>query len=380
MHTKQEYSRESAEGIFKQKRDFIIVALTGKINAGTSDVCQLLTDKKFCDRVTKLADTSEHEMSESRERVLCYRYLHHNWRPFIEINVSSVILSFLLESEIDKLEKIKIDGNTNIIEYIEGYISDDKFRIDVRKRLIDIDSIISTDKISQEDLNEIDCFLDKIETFNKLYEMYESHKLDYKSMMGFYFYYGVLPSINRHLEMKLREVRKYTVLYQSWGNNIRAYGVAIPDENQEYKVDGMFAIPSRVNNIMKILRHYTYIKKSRDNNLSNKDDIKTNPVCILIDNFKNIFEAIYFRARYSSFYLLAVTCDERFRKERFNDNMLYKSAELIENLKSGKSLYKKAKKVMHENSKNNTYRGCDKKTKNIDDYIDTLNIDFNTIK
>lgn len=374
------YSRKSVEYIFQQKRDFIIVALTGKINSGTSDVCRLLTDKKFCDLVTKMANTSENRMSESRERALCYRYLHHNWRPFIEINVSSVILSFLLETEIDKLKKIKIDENTDIVQCIEEYILGNQFRADVKQRLINIDSIISTEKTSQEYENKIDNFLVEIGTFNKLYEMYKVEKLKYKSIKGFYFYYGVFPSINKYLEMKLRGARKYTVLYQSIGNNIRAYGIAIPDENQEYKVNGMFDIPSRVNNIMKILRHYTYIKNNNESgnnayNLDEGDGIETNSVYILIDNLKNIFEAIYFRARYSSFYLLAVTCDERFRKDRFDDYMLYKSAEFIENLKSGKKLYKKAQRLIHKHSENNG--DSEEKIKNIDIYNNILNTRFN---
>lgn len=375
MQKKQIYSRESAECIFNQKSDFVIVALTGKINAGTSDVCQLLTDKKFCDRVTKLADTSEREMGESRERVLCYRYLHHNWKPFIEINVSSVILSFLLDYDTEKLEKIYIDESTNIVESIQWYISSHQFKDDVKRRLVEIDSIISMDKNRKLDENKIDSFLHQLENIGILQQM---NKTEYKSMQGFYYYYGILPSINRYLELRLREARKYTVLYQSWGNNIRAYGVALPDEKQPYKAEGMFAIPGRVNNVMKILRHYTYIK-SKDNNTGNKDDdlsdeddIKTNPVCILIDNFKNIFEAIYFRARYSSFYLLAVTCDEKFRRDKFDDYMLYKNAEFIENLKSGKNLYKKAEKVIADILKNDKDREYDEIVKNLNDYNDVL--------
>lgn len=344
------YSKESVEGIFDQKREFVIVALTGKINAGTSDVCRLLTDKKFCDRVTKLAETSEYQMSESRERNVCYRYLHHNWRPFIKINVSSVILSFLLESEADKIRKIIINknNNKNLMEIIKEYISSSDFKYDVKRRLSYIDSIICGDTDGQNkknngiDENQLILFL------NTLQNGILINEIEYMSMEGFFFYYGVLPSINKYLEGKLRKTRKYTALYQQWGNYIRAYGVALPDEkNYEYKSEGMFAIPSRVNSVMKILRHYLELKNKNDV-FNNQNIRRTNTVFVLIDNFKNYFEAIYFRARYASFYLLAVTCDENMRKERFDDYTLYKNAELIENLKSGKNLYKKAKKIVNQ--------------------------------
>lgn len=67
------------------------------MRAGTSDVCKLLTAFDFLDRATQPADTSETDISSVREYKVIYRYLHHNWPPFIELSITDIITSFLIE-------------------------------------------------------------------------------------------------------------------------------------------------------------------------------------------------------------------------------------------------------------------------------------------
>lgn len=151
------------EEILEQKRDFTIIALTGKIKSGTSDICELLTDEKFYDRVRKPADTSEIGMREVRERTICYRYLYHNWKPFVVIDVTSVILSFLLESSIDELKTKLINSESgkpigenekDSMYYLIGKaINDVDFEKNVKQKLYSVIRTIKWGKNLEDDEN-----------------------------------------------------------------------------------------------------------------------------------------------------------------------------------------------------------------------------------
>ena len=93
-------SKEFVNNLSEQSHNFCIIGLTGKIKSGTADVCSLLTSLDFCDYVTQPANTEGFTMSEIREHKVVYRYLHHHWRPFIDLSVASVIMSFLMDSDI----------------------------------------------------------------------------------------------------------------------------------------------------------------------------------------------------------------------------------------------------------------------------------------
>lgn len=140
-------SSEHIEKIFEQKKDFVIIATTGKVNSKVTDVCKLLTSEKLLpDTATQPADTSGYDMSEIREFKVVYRYLHHNWRPFIEISVTSIMISFLLESDIAELRNqlvIESEGKMTYDLLKDAFEPDIKNR--VKKRLEKIQGILKND-------------------------------------------------------------------------------------------------------------------------------------------------------------------------------------------------------------------------------------------
>lgn len=346
------------EKILEQRQGFIIIALTGKARAGTSDVSKLLTEENFSNWVMKPADTSTITMSEARERNICYRYLQHNWRPFIEINVVDVIFSFLIETDVENIQKffasVKLD--TDILEaIIRDELKNRAFMKDVLSKLERIDSVIishnkfldKTKAYCEKILKNINTLKDLIKEWKKQAE--ELNKNNYMSYEMLCWCHGIIPVLNARLEYKLKERNDgcYIKLYQELGNNLRAYGVAVPSEKQAFEADGIFFIPCRVNKFLKILRHY--------NSLEIEDATvgrKSNSLRIVINNLKNIFEAFYFRCRYSSFYLMAVDCDEREREDKFGGNVQYRQVELNENLSQGKRIFKRAEMYLAEHDVN----------------------------
>lgn len=97
----------------------------------------------------------------------------------------------------------------------------------------------------------------------------------------------------------------FTELYQKYGNSIRCYGKIYLEEppHQENSEVDIFAIPNKIVQFIKILRHPFVNKNVR-------------PVRIAIDSIKSVFEADYLRQRYSSFYLFAISTDNEIRKHR----------------------------------------------------------------
>ena len=353
---RRKYSKESVENILKQKKGFIIIALTGKVKAGTSDVCDLLTDEKFCDRVTKPANTAEITMSEARERTLCYRYLHHNWKTFVEINVSSIILSLWIEGE-GKNEQVEPETKEiydKMKNVLKGYIGSGGFKEDAKAFIYKMHRAINEDE--DDGNNDFQIIDDADDTLFNSIKSYEAlcnkwrelagklERNEYMTKEMIYFCYGVLPAMNYHLEKNLKKEEKFTEIYQDLGNNIRAYGKARPQAGDEYRAEGIFCIPRRINKFLKILRHYKNIVELENQGEKVVHKIKSNQLCVVINNLKNNFEAFYFRCRYASFYLLAVSCDEDMRKNRFKSDEEYRLAELNENLRAGKKVFQRAEK------------------------------------
>ena len=120
----------------------------------------------------------------------------------------------------------------------------------------------------------------------------------------------------------------YARLFQRYGQMIRYYGkLKNYEDGQNQVLEGhsetggntldsipkrdIFAIPRKINQHIKVLRHPFDSKYHR-------------PVRIVVDSIKNIFEAVYLRYRYSAFYLWAITTDTLVREHRlstkhFND-------------------------------------------------------------
>ena len=98
-------SNDFVKELSKQSREFCIIGLTGKVRSGTSDVCKLLTSDKFPDYMALPATNHDDLDEDAREYRIIYRYIRENWKPFIELNVSGVIASFLLEADTNLLQK-----------------------------------------------------------------------------------------------------------------------------------------------------------------------------------------------------------------------------------------------------------------------------------
>lgn len=101
----------------------------------------------------------------------------------------------------------------------------------------------------------------------------------------------------------------------------------------------IFAIPRRINQHIKVLRHPFASKAHR-------------PVRIVVDSIKNVFEAVYLRYRYSAFYLWAITTDAGVREQRLRNKHLtdiqVSALEWNEYPSVGRDVIQKADKLLKE--------------------------------
>lgn len=337
-----------------QNQEFIIVGLTGKVRSGTSDVARLLTNHNFRDTATQPANTQGFDMGNIREFKVIYRYLHTYWKPFVELSVTSVIVSFLLDPEIkiDDLCNHKLnyadDNGCNVKGLLDKCLKNTNFGERVKSfyfKMLDTIKLYFNDdenRINRDITNDLLKF-NNLEELRSKWEDTRNRIMNKAYVIDdAVFCYGILPALAELMEAELGKDKAFTTTFQDFGNNIRAFGQAVHSNNStdHLEAKNLFILPERINHFIKVLRHYISLKEDKQDQKEKKSYPESNPVFIVINNFKNIFETFYFRRRYSAFFLMAVSCDEKNRQARFDDIRTYRLADLRENLASAKKVYK----------------------------------------
>ncbi|MCE5286098.1 MAG: hypothetical protein LLG02_09670 [Pelosinus sp.] len=251
--------------IFQNRRDFIIVGLTGRTGSGCSTVADILSQEKFETLYSPKPIVGCCEDNEERKYNIAYNYLKQNWKQFNRIRVTDIITSFLLENEFKML-----------IEYLK----EKKYSISILEKL-------------QQDLET---------EFNLLYKDTANGLINKKGHQNndeIYQFYSEKVSLFsdkiRHILDQI-DIDVFTNLYQEFGNNIRKSGMAF---DNKFGPENIYKIAERTNKLIKILRH------------SKKDN-----VIVVIDALRNPFEVNFFKDRYSAFYLFSINTEEEMRQHR----------------------------------------------------------------
>lgn len=142
--------------------------------------------------------------------------------------------------------------------------------------------------------------------------------------------YHALPEASTELWRQIRQVQRGlpTIIMQDIGINLRAWGKPIiygDGVSSAIQKDGFLTIAKRINLCLKVLRDY--LKKLKEFKAVLTSDQKysvgfevlereTQQMMVVIDSIKNPFESAYLKARYSSYYLVAISTDEKERRSR----------------------------------------------------------------
>lgn len=271
MQTDLTPNQLAIDTIFQEQQKFIILGLTGRTGSGCTTAAELLSSSfdEFQPPLPKFPNFTD---DEERKYSICHDFLRANWGKFHHIHIRNIITSFILDGTFEefkeaciKLKSIHIE-NTGIYftESIEAEFHALKNKLsEIPKRIADQEAATTAFDIH---FAKIPAFTNKIKT--------------------------ILNSIEPNL---------YTKAFQFFGSNIRGSGNAYCED---FNPSNIYNLSQRANGIIKILR-------------------KKNPgerVFVCLDAIRNPFEALFFKLRYSAFYLLSITTNDTDRENRLRAN------------------------------------------------------------
>ena len=262
---KNTLERAAVEKIFAERKDFIIIGLTGRTGCGCTTVANLLC-KEFAELQPPRAISNDTN-AEREYKIIC-EYSKNTWTPFRLIEMKHVIFTFILE--------YSFRDTSDFINSVAGKAIDiskikDKFQALHEKRL--------------EFKERINCLTKAGENVPGDDELYN-------------YYFNEIPMYYNEFQSSL-SLPIYTKLLQKIGDNIRASGQAF---SEEIAPENILNISQRVNMLIKILRRRNLKEKKR--------------VLVVIDAFRNPYEATFFKDRYSAFYLFSVNTTDIERRQR----------------------------------------------------------------
>ena len=252
---------EAINQIYKHRQDFILIGLTGKIGAGCSITAKFMTQDISSHNLPSLCISSS-SSDIDRKKYIIQKFYLANWKPFVKITASDVITSFLLENDFNTVQKFFTDNHYK------------NFDIDFE------------------------------ETYNKFYEEQKSINFKTKDTTTYEYINDKLCNAAKEIKEALginSNYRSYSEIYQKIGDNLRLYGSII--ENSGVNLENIFTISERINDFIKIIKHQ-------------KIKIEKKPAHIVIDAFRNPFEAMYFKERYAAFYLFSINAEQRHIEDR----------------------------------------------------------------
>ena len=272
--------------VYEERRDFIIIGLTGRTGSGCTTVADILREDF---KNLKLKNPKEYDYKNSKERKysIIYKYANNiskeeKWYPFEIISVSDIIASFVIEKGYKETKK-----------YIKKTINNKNIYLEVSKVLKkSIEDIINVSR----KIRSIRCeYTRNLMIANIIYQVYLND----------------IPRIMKELKKNLsdfsigndcKKSQLYTLLLQEFGNNIRSSGDPF---KSSFNSNCFLRFTERINSIIKAIK---YLNKN----------VHNRPTFICIDAIRNPFEAAFFRERYRAFYLIAVSTDDSSRIRRLS--------------------------------------------------------------
>lgn len=247
------YFQDTISKIYGDDDDFVVIGLTGRTGSGCSTVANILSSKQEEIRHSLFSGHNPKDNVQRKQKVV-FNCFNHNWEPFVTIQASTVLLMMLSEVSIE--DSGVFIGRSGDLEP------------DAAKKTTDILKSIRDQQFDVADISSLRRF-----------------------------YTEFLPEKNSELKAVMGGAA-YVKLFQLIGNNLRNSGSVTSGEVVSGK---LFSLAERINKIIKEIR---------------KARVDGDKTFIVIDAIRNPFEAIYFQDRYSSFYLMAVSCNDDERKRR----------------------------------------------------------------
>lgn len=298
--------------VYNELDHCIVIGLTGRCGSGCSTTRDILNGQRGFYPEDFLGNPkAEYISNKERDREIILNFASQNSIIFDTIRVRDIITSYILD-ELDTffllLNELFINNQGDGKKIKEDFFYFFKSEFNNGKEcIITFDEVAKRSKRLWEDISKnIYRFIEEIseQQYDLLF-----HDLSEVS------------EVIRKFLLQQNE-NAYTVVYQYIGSIIRSYGKLKSPEQLIVQNDekGMHAIAKRINYLLKIFRRKEWIDNNYLKKVEERDPVQKCNIRVVIDSIKNVFEADYLRARYQSFYLVALTLDNETRKQRLQIN------------------------------------------------------------
>ncbi|UMB61031.1 hypothetical protein MHL31_02235 [Lutibacter sp. A80] len=299
----------SLNNFYKLRKNFILLGLTGKMQAGADKIVELLSQEELTEEQFKFIEDFENVYSdisgiESRKIRRIKDFFKHkeNWIKFDVVDYRSVILLFILHHNYDKNNKKYAENICNWIDSLGNYKEFKTPRFGGDVGIAEGSSqFLSNDfkKYLENILDTInirfkgDTLLDFLTTSNISDFFFNEPYREFSKL-----FFNKLDWYSRFLRHKLNHVAAYC---------LRRYGTldieVIKENKKEEKLNYIYILADVINQLIKIHRKASSeIKDKREAH-------------IIIDRLKNSYEMMYFKEKYSGFYMVVSSRKEKVRQE-----------------------------------------------------------------
>lgn len=296
--------------LYSLRNEFTIIGVTGKIGGGSSAFSKLLSDKMLIKNINIHDQNLDANNADDIKLKICHKFLNYdkNFQEYLLIDYKSILLFHMMYEAVqtsaasrsinDAISKliVIICGNGDD-KYNEGYNN----RFSINDDFTSLESALLKnykwyDFISKMDL-KLNDYLEKNKSNSSLFIEFLKFQTDISKV-----FYEVLFAINP---------TKWSRLIHDIGNNLRSFGEVTNLGPHKKKEENIYTVAITINYLIKIIRHYKKTKQKRTK--------------IVIDSLRNSLELVYFKEKFSAFYMVSVnrTEDERksFLVSKFNNDI-----------------------------------------------------------
>lgn len=321
-----ELKKSSITAVFEQREKYIIIGLTGKTGSGCTTVANLFSKSLQAMKLSYPQPGIDGLRNDNEREVrLLQRYYAWHQKCFYKLRVRDIITSFFFEDE-GSWARLYSDYCKTSNKLTGSYSCDDFWSECISK--------MKSNSFSKRQ----DAYNCAKTSFTKLWKTCN----DNERVDAYRFLVNFLPEFSDIICDMLGV--HYTRLFQLYGNELRFWGKIMPTGKRGAREN---ILTEKIKYIDKIIQVSSLRRNSRDPHkwpddydsaefassensantiftiaerinrsikiLSSHISSQSEPIAIVIDSMKNIFESNYLKDRYTAYYLLSVTKDESLR-------------------------------------------------------------------
>lgn len=303
-------TNEYVQQVYDERDHYIVIGLTGRCGSGCSTTREILSGYRKFNPEDFLGQSKVNYISnEDRDRDIILNFAAQNPIVFDTIRVRDIITTYILDEQ-----KCFFDLLNELYPHLaEG--DGEKIKTEFYDYFGRVFSLESGTLADFNEFTKINKGIWEAITNNVYHFIEEINEQQYMYL------FGQLTRISLVIRAFLLEhlgKNAFTTVYQYMGGIVRTFGqLRMPEPLHPLReAKNMHAIAKRINLLIKILRRKRWIEENYKKEALDRSTVEKNPVYVVVDSIKNVFEADYLKARYHSFYLVALTLDEETRRQR----------------------------------------------------------------